>query len=171
MVFFLIFILTLSYCQFNSALGTLVKKELIPAIAYLHLGYPLRVSLFFPTAFLQSFCINPELNLSDLILTDTFFWLHLPVQVSVALFVSFLISSDWNTIVILPRDMIGSVRLTARPLSLGPLISWTLLTTYPSTQNFLLCPQQMEPRNQQVTVGTGWCFPQKNPFLDMFCDF
>jgi len=22
-----------------------------------------------------------------------------------------------------------------------------------------------------VTAGTGWCFPQKNPFLDMFCDF
>jgi len=21
------------------------------------------------------------------------------------------------------------------------------------------------------TAGTGWCFPQKNPFLDMFCDF
>ena len=21
------------------------------------------------------------------------------------------------------------------------------------------------------TDGTGWCFPQKNPFLDMFCDF
>ena len=20
------------------------------------------------------------------------------------------------------------------------------------------------------TAGTGWCFPQKNPFLDMFCD-
>jgi len=22
-----------------------------------------------------------------------------------------------------------------------------------------------------ITAGTGWCFPQKNPFLDMFCDF
>ena len=24
---------------------------------------------------------------------------------------------------------------------------------------------------QGSTAGTGWCFPQKNPFLDMFCDF
>jgi len=23
----------------------------------------------------------------------------------------------------------------------------------------------------QITAGTGWCFPQKNPFLDMLCDF
>ena len=27
---------------------------------------------------------------------------------------------------------------------------------------------KMNPVN---TAGTGWCFPQKNPFLDMFCDF
>jgi len=24
---------------------------------------------------------------------------------------------------------------------------------------------------EALTAGTGWCFPQKNPFLDMFCDF
>ena len=57
----------------DSAYGTLIKSELIPAIAYLRTTYPLRVSLFFPAAFLEKFCINPDLDCANLITTDTFF--------------------------------------------------------------------------------------------------
>jgi len=57
----------------DSAYGTLIKSELIPAIAYLRTTYPLRVSLFFPAAFLETFCVNPDLDGTNLITTDTFF--------------------------------------------------------------------------------------------------
>ena len=30
---------------------------------------------------------------------------------------------------------------------------------------------KMDPVKVAGTADTGWCFPQKNPFLDMFCDF
>ena len=57
----------------DSTFGTLIKKELIPAIAYLRETYPLRVTLFFPAAFLEVFCINAELDCTNLMTTDVFF--------------------------------------------------------------------------------------------------
>lgn len=57
----------------DSVYGTLIKTELIPAIAYLRSTYPLRVDLFFPSAFLEIFCVNPDLDFTNLTTTDLFF--------------------------------------------------------------------------------------------------
>ncbi|KAF8958633.1 hypothetical protein BDZ97DRAFT_1668168, partial [Flammula alnicola] len=57
----------------NSVYGTLIKKELIPAISYLRTTYPLHVSLLFPTSFLQNFAVDPHLDCTNLMMTDTFF--------------------------------------------------------------------------------------------------
>jgi len=35
--------------------------------------YPLQVSLFFPAAFLEAFLVNPDLDCTNLMTTDTFF--------------------------------------------------------------------------------------------------
>jgi hypothetical protein len=59
----------------DSAYGTLIKLELIPAIAYLRKTYPLTVSLFFPAAFLpvEIFCVDSSLDCTNLMMTDVFF--------------------------------------------------------------------------------------------------
>ena len=57
----------------DSAYGTLIKRELIPAIAYLRSTYPLRVSLFFPSTFLDVFSVNKDLDCTNLLSTDLFF--------------------------------------------------------------------------------------------------
>jgi hypothetical protein len=57
----------------DSAYGALIKSELIPAIAYLRTTYPLRVSLFFPAAFLENFVVDPDLDCTNLTITDVFF--------------------------------------------------------------------------------------------------
>jgi len=41
----------------DSAIGSLIKKELIPAVSYLRQNYPVSVSLFFPPTFLAQFFI------------------------------------------------------------------------------------------------------------------
>jgi hypothetical protein len=57
----------------DSQYGTLIKSELIPAIAYLRTTYPLRVGLFFPAAFLENFLVNPDLDCTNLMTNDVFF--------------------------------------------------------------------------------------------------
>ena len=57
----------------DSTYGALIKSELIPAIAYLRTTYPLRVSLFFPAAFLENFVVDPDLDCTNLMITDVFF--------------------------------------------------------------------------------------------------
>jgi hypothetical protein len=57
----------------DSSYGTLIKTELIPAIAYLRTTYPLSVKLFFPTTFLANFSVNPDLDCTNLMATDLFF--------------------------------------------------------------------------------------------------
>lgn len=57
----------------DSAHGTLIKTELIPAVAYLRKTYPLRVGLFFPTAFLEIFGVSPEVDCTNLMTTDAIF--------------------------------------------------------------------------------------------------
>lgn len=57
----------------DSSIGTLIKTELIPAIAYLRKTYPLRVSIFFPADFLEIFCVDPDLDCTNLTTTDIFF--------------------------------------------------------------------------------------------------
>lgn len=57
----------------DSMYGTLIKSELIPAISYLRTTYPLKVSFFFPAAFLETFCVNGELDCTNLMATDLFF--------------------------------------------------------------------------------------------------
>lgn len=57
----------------DSAYGALIKKELIPAIAYLRTTYPLSVSLFFPSTFLEDFNVDRDLDCANLLMTDIFF--------------------------------------------------------------------------------------------------
>jgi hypothetical protein len=57
----------------ESSYGTLLKTELIPAIAYLRKTYPLKVSLFFPAAFLKIFCVDAQLDCTNLMTSDIFF--------------------------------------------------------------------------------------------------
>jgi len=52
--------------------------------------------------------------------------------------------------------------LSAGPFSLNSMVDCQLIT------GFLL---DNLSQLGELTAGTGWCFPQKNPFLDMFCDF
>lgn len=63
----------ISHFKIDSAYGTLIKKELISAIAYLCSTYPLRVSLFFPSVFLEVFSVDKELDCTNLFSTDLFF--------------------------------------------------------------------------------------------------
>jgi hypothetical protein len=57
----------------DSVYGTLIKSELIPAITYLRSTYPLRVSVFFPAAFLEIFRVKSEVDCTNLMTTDAFF--------------------------------------------------------------------------------------------------
>jgi hypothetical protein len=57
----------------DSAIGSLIKKELIPAVSYLRQNYPVSVSLFFPTTFLAQFFIYQDIDCTDLTATDFFF--------------------------------------------------------------------------------------------------
>lgn len=104
----------------DSAYGSLIKTELIPAIAYLRTTYPLRVSLFFPAAFLEIFCVNSELDCTNLMTTDVFFdSIYLYKLTFFHPFISCLIESS---LVISPKYVIGVAGLLVRLLSLGPAI-------------------------------------------------
>jgi hypothetical protein len=46
---------------------------MIPAIALLRQKYPLRMTIFFPTRFLQMFYQYEDVNCADLVLSDTLF--------------------------------------------------------------------------------------------------
>ncbi|KAF8905587.1 hypothetical protein CPB84DRAFT_1676492, partial [Gymnopilus junonius] len=57
----------------KSPLGMLIRKNVIPAIAMLRQKYPLRMTCFFPTEFLQSFYVTQDVNCTNLVTTDTIF--------------------------------------------------------------------------------------------------
>lgn len=57
----------------DSTYGSLIKKELIPAIAYLRLTYPLRIGALFQSDFLENFRVNGDLDCTDIMSTDFFF--------------------------------------------------------------------------------------------------
>ena len=44
---------------------------MIPAIAYLRTVYPLKLTMFFPTSFLDNFLVNNEVDLTDFTMMDT----------------------------------------------------------------------------------------------------
>jgi hypothetical protein len=96
----------------DSAYGTLIKKELIPAIAHLRTIYPLRVSLFFPVAFLEIFGVDPDLDCTNLMTTDAFFdSIYLYKLTSSHPSISGLIESS---LVISPKYVIGAAGLLVR---------------------------------------------------------
>lgn len=49
----------------------LITATVIPAIAYLRTTYPLKLTMFFPTSFLDTFLVNNEVDLTDFTATDT----------------------------------------------------------------------------------------------------
>ncbi|KAF8911449.1 hypothetical protein CPB84DRAFT_1841957 [Gymnopilus junonius] len=74
----------------SSPLGNMVKKILIPKIAYLHRKYPLQMMVFFLTEFLPSFYQTQDINCMDLIKMDNIFD-------SFGLFNDFIKARDWNS--------------------------------------------------------------------------
>jgi hypothetical protein len=96
----------------DSAYGTLIKTELIPAIAYLRTTYPLHISLFFPGAFLGIFGVDPDLDCTNLMTTDAFFdSIYLYKLTFSHPSISGLIGSS---LVILPEYVIGAAGLLVR---------------------------------------------------------
>lgn len=57
----------------DSPLGRLIKEEIIPAIALLRQKYPLSMTIFFPTEFLQMFYQYQDVNCTNLVVSDTIF--------------------------------------------------------------------------------------------------
>ncbi|KAF8911455.1 hypothetical protein CPB84DRAFT_1841968 [Gymnopilus junonius] len=73
----------------KSPLGMLIRKNVIPAIAMLQQKYPLRMTCFFPTEFLQSFYVTQDVNCTNLVMMDTIFD-------SFKLFNDFIKARDWD---------------------------------------------------------------------------
>ncbi len=48
----------------------LIRSKIIPAISNLRQVYPLKLTIFFPTAFLDSFLVNQETDLTNITTTD-----------------------------------------------------------------------------------------------------
>ncbi|KAF8906949.1 hypothetical protein CPB84DRAFT_1844084 [Gymnopilus junonius] len=55
----------------DSSLGCMIRDSLIPAIALLRKEYLVRMTVFFPVAFLQTLYITEDVNCTDLNATDT----------------------------------------------------------------------------------------------------
>lgn len=51
--------------------SNIIVSTIIPAIAYLRTAYPLKLCMFFPTSFLDSFLVDSETDLTDFLKTDT----------------------------------------------------------------------------------------------------
>ncbi len=51
--------------------SNLIVSTVIPAIAYLRTAYPLKLTMFFPTLFLDNFLCDNEVDLTDFTKTDT----------------------------------------------------------------------------------------------------
>lgn len=61
---------TLTISSGKDPSSDLICSIIIPAIAHLRRVYPLRLTMFFPTSFLDTFLANNDIDLTDFTTTD-----------------------------------------------------------------------------------------------------
>ncbi|PPR03551.1 hypothetical protein CVT26_006107 [Gymnopilus dilepis] len=74
----------------DSALGRMIKHSLIPAVALLRKEHPVRMTVFFPVAFLQTLYVTDDVDCTNLHASDA-------ILDSFGMFNDFIKARDWNS--------------------------------------------------------------------------